>query len=310
LLDGKPNGPAEFQHYESAIGLQYPVDFTQTFLQRLEIAHAERVDVIVPDVAAVRATVAAHRAIEIDTGLAQPWATLGFVSESYVRQRGEAERFLCRAIELDPSYAPAHQWLSALLLRSNREAEAREHSQIARTLDPLSGVVHVTDAHAMLYLGQPEGAFEELEGLRAIGLQFWQVDLILGIALSLCGRHAEAVAAASRALDTSGGTVAARAVLARALAGAGRIRESRDIVSALERESRARWVPPTQIAFAYLALGEFELAIERLVQAGNTMDPYFVYFDGHSIFHPVREDPRYRAARAASVRSLDLTSST
>src|SRR6185369_3107350 len=53
-----------------------------------------------------------------------------------------AEKECLLAIELNPSYAPAHYWYAMLLMALGRAPEAESEYKRALELDPLSPVVH------------------------------------------------------------------------------------------------------------------------------------------------------------------------
>jgi tetratricopeptide (TPR) repeat protein len=64
-----------------------------------------------------------------------------------------AEKEFRRAIQLDPSYATAHQWYAESLSWQGRFDEALAESERARQLDPLSQII-ATDHGSILYFGR------------------------------------------------------------------------------------------------------------------------------------------------------------
>ena len=97
-----------------------------------------------------RATEAAIRALQIDPGMAEAHATLGYVRH-YNWDWAGAEQSLRRAIELNPSNALAHVWYANLLSSRLRLDEAICEVNLARELDPLSLVVN-TNVGWVMYM--------------------------------------------------------------------------------------------------------------------------------------------------------------
>jgi TolB-like protein/Tfp pilus assembly protein PilF len=99
------------------------------------------------------------RALELDENLAEAWASKGGIAMRMgITQKEQAEKFLRRAIELNPNYATAHQWLSATLAIGHRE-EAMRQIELATELDPLSPIINLNMGNHMMYAGR----FDEAE---------------------------------------------------------------------------------------------------------------------------------------------------
>jgi len=88
-----------------------------------------------PTLAAADAAVS--RALQIDPDLAEAWTSKAGVALGRT-QYAEAERLLRRALDLNPNYAPAHQWLSLTIRGTGRFDEEIAHAERAAKLDPLS----------------------------------------------------------------------------------------------------------------------------------------------------------------------------
>lgn len=103
-----------------------------------------------------RARAAALKALQLDDTLAEAHASLGFVTESAEWDWPSAEKEFRRAIELNPSYATAHQWYAELLAFQGRFDEALVESDRARSLDPLSLII-VADSGVIDYFARRYG---------------------------------------------------------------------------------------------------------------------------------------------------------
>jgi adenylate cyclase len=87
-----------------------------------------------------RSKEAALKALELDDTLAEAHASLGNNLISDWRWE-EGIREFRKAIELNPSYASAHQWYSLCLQNMGSKREATEEIEKAHELDPLSPVI-------------------------------------------------------------------------------------------------------------------------------------------------------------------------
>lgn len=122
-------------------------------------------DTVIPGDVLDRARVAAIRAIELDPDLAEAHASLGVIAAEYEWDWESAERHLTHAIELSPSYAPAHHWYQTLLSNLGRYEEALRHGRRALELDPLSAVIAGDVAGTFATAERWDEAFDLLDRL-------------------------------------------------------------------------------------------------------------------------------------------------
>jgi tetratricopeptide (TPR) repeat protein len=88
-----------------------------------------------------QAKAAAMRALELDDSLAEAHTALGWYLMSFEYDWAGGERELRRAIDLNPNYATAHQWLGELLAQMKRFDEAEVEKKRALEADPLSPII-------------------------------------------------------------------------------------------------------------------------------------------------------------------------
>jgi TolB-like protein/DNA-binding winged helix-turn-helix (wHTH) protein/Flp pilus assembly protein TadD len=99
-----------------------------------------------------KARVAAEHSLSLDEDLPEAYASLGSLHALYDRKWPNAEREFQRAIELNPSFATAHQWYAVLYLAPlGRLDEALVEIEKAHELDPLSAII-LTDRGFVHYL--------------------------------------------------------------------------------------------------------------------------------------------------------------
>ena len=141
----------------------------------------------------------AARASELDPSLAEPHATLGFVTWLLDWDRVAAEKEFLRAIELNPNYPTAHQWYSRFLRGVGRTDEAFQEIKKAEALDPLSLVIINNVAENYIDRGDLNAATKECQRMMDIDPNFWAAHQTLGIVLVRQGRYADGLAEAQRA---------------------------------------------------------------------------------------------------------------
>jgi adenylate cyclase len=122
-----------------------------------------------PAVALRHAQVAAEKAVALDPELAEAHASLGLADLQFRNDAEAAERRFLRALELNPSYASAHQWYSGVLYLQMRTEDAIAHAMKAVDLDPLTPIVHINAGNMLLDAGRNEEAKEQFE--RAIQIE-------------------------------------------------------------------------------------------------------------------------------------------
>ena len=112
----------------------------------------------------------AAKALSLDDSLAEAHASLGNLSLFTDWNFDEAERRFRRAIDLNPSYAAAHQWYAYCSLVRGDLAGASREIRRAREADPLSPSIAVDEA-LMLYYARRYG--DALSAFRRV------LDLVL-----------------------------------------------------------------------------------------------------------------------------------
>jgi tetratricopeptide (TPR) repeat protein len=89
-----------------------------------------------------KAKEAALKALALDDKLAEAHASLGQITAYYDYDFVTAEREYRRAIDLNPNYATAHQWLAEHLAAMRRNDEALAEIRRALELDPMSVIMN------------------------------------------------------------------------------------------------------------------------------------------------------------------------
>jgi len=271
---------------------------------RYAVAYAGLADAwqLLPDYADVparealsRAKTAALRAIALDSTLAAAHASLGALLDDYDHDRAGAERSYRKAIALNPGYSTARQWLAIHLADEGRFAEALAEIERSRRVDPMSKIIN-TSVGAIRYFARDfDGSVAEYRAVVDQDPKFAIAWALLGRTLLIAGRVPEAIEALDRSLALSNGDPSYRAVYAAALAAGGRVTEARAIARQVEEVAAGGYVPLTELAGAYLFIGDHEKALDLFERAYEERDPAVKHMKVEPLYDGVREHPRFQA---------------
>ncbi len=237
-----------------------------------------------------RAKAAAEKALELDETLAEAHTSRGQVLRSERDWRGEEQEYL-RAIELNPSYATAHQWYATLLAALGRTGEALREIRHAEELDPLSHAISVTVGVVLLNARDYDGAIEQLKKTLELAPDFFSAHRVLGAAYSEKGEHQEAIQEINRAIELNPEQPDLLANLAYNYAKSGQREKALELLG----QAKQRGADPSFIAIAYSALGQPDLAfewLERAVEEGQS--PFLFFLKVGPWYDPLRSDPRFQ----------------
>ncbi len=240
-----------------------------------------------------KARVAAAKALELDDELAEAHTALGTVKLFYDWDWQGAEREFRRAIEINPSYADAHQMYSFYLSATGRFDEALAEMRRAQELDPLSLEKIAGAGDILRYQRQYDQAIEQYQKALEMDSNSGFAHWAMGNAYVNKGMYQEAIAEYQKAIPLSGDSPDEPASLGYAYALSGRRQEALQIIDDLKWQSKRSYISPTLIAIVYTGLGEKEQAFKWLDKAYNGQDSNLVYLKVDPMFDNLRSDPRY-----------------
>jgi TolB-like protein/DNA-binding SARP family transcriptional activator/Tfp pilus assembly protein PilF len=247
---------------------------------------------LAPGDAFPKARAAALRALELDSTLAEPHATLAFVHMYYDWNWNAAEREFQRAIALNPSYATGHEWYGLFLAAMGRFDEARRQEQRAQDLDPLSTAVAATEAWVDFYAGDLRQAENQLRIVLREDSTFALAHLYLGRLYEATERPDSALAQyeATGPLRTWVPTVAGEGHLFATVA---RNAEARLVLARLDSMRHATYVSAYAVALIHVALREPDSAFAWLDRAVDERTNWLVWLNRDPRWRPLRADPRF-----------------
>jgi serine/threonine-protein kinase len=236
----------------------------------------------------------ADRAIALDSTLADPYASLGLV-RALRRDREGALAALGRAIDLNPSYAPAFHWRANVLAEMGRLDEAGEDAARAALLDPLSASVATDHGRILLWSGKIESARKELD--RAQSLDFSYRPALFGAALVAVEqkRPLPLQMALTRWAAVAGVPVADVGELSRAMISFRRTGVPAEPTEALARLSAERGgIGSGTLASIHALVGAREGVFRWLREAVADGSWAEEYLSVNPVYAPFRDDPEFR----------------
>jgi TolB-like protein/Tfp pilus assembly protein PilF len=248
-----------------------------------------------------KAKEAALKALELDDTLAEAHASLGQVSAYYDFDFTTAEREYRRALELNPNYPPAHQWLAEQLSTMKRFDEALAEIQRALELDPLSLIINRIYADILVDARRFDEAIAQFHKTIELDPNFPTAHFFLGRAYEAKGMYDEAVVAYTMSGKLSGVPHTELAQMNEAFAKSG----WKGFVQAnLDRtlQDPKRKTPPYVVAGFYARLGRREEALAMLQKGYEDRDFRMTLLSVDYEFDSFRSDPRF----AGLVRKMGL----
>jgi TolB-like protein/Flp pilus assembly protein TadD len=242
-----------------------------------------------------KARAAALRALQIDEKLPQAHTALALIVESYDWDWQAAEREYQRAIQLDPSYATAHQWYAEFLTFQGRFDQAFAESARARELDPLSLIIAADHAAILYFSRQYERSIEEFRSVLAMEPGYPRAGLVV-FAYAEGGHFADALAE----IEKRRGKWSIAWVFsseAYVYGREGEIDKARVPLRRLEHlEINAERISEisTTIAPAYAAAGENQQALAWLERLAENHNGVLATIKVDPALDPLRAEPRFQ----------------
>jgi TolB-like protein/Tfp pilus assembly protein PilF len=241
-----------------------------------------------------KAKEAALKALEIDDTLAEAHTSLAFIKTMYDWDWAGGEREFQRAVQLNPSYAPAHMWYGAMALRkTGRHEEAIAEQKRALELDPLSLLTNMALGAEFLSARQNDQAIEQERKTLEMDPNFITARLFLGYAYLQKSMYREGTAEFEKALAISPGNAVLLSGLGQVYALAGRRAQAQKVLEQLSELSKQKYIPSWSSAPIYAALGDKDKAFEWLGKSYAERSIGTTDVKVSPIYDSLRSDPRW-----------------
>jgi len=241
-----------------------------------------------------KAKAAAQKALELNSALAEPHASIGFAKLFYDWDIEGAEAAFERALELDPRYATAHQWYGMCLMIDGRFEEAVAAWRRAQELEPLSLSINASWGWPYYFCRDYDQAIKHFRAALEINPDFIMAQYWLGLAYAQKSMYAEALAELEKANTLAGTDPFVLAALGYASAVAGRPTAALTVLKELNQLAEQRYVSAYDRAVVYAGLRDTEQTLEWLAKAYDEHYSLLVWLKDEPMFDWLRSDPDFR----------------
>ena len=246
---------------------------------------------LLPGEARQKEELAALKALEIDSDLAEAHTAMARVKELDLNWSA-AEEERKRALELNPNSAEVQGSYGHHLRALGRLDEAMPYSKRAQELDPLSLERNVDTGFAFYFARQYDRAIEQFQKTIQMDPTYAPAHARLGLAYLAKGRYEDAIAEyeKAKALDERSRRASN---LGYAYAVAGKRAEALKMLDELKEQAKQRYVSPYEFALVYIGLGEKDQAFVYLDKTYEESPDLLVFIKVSPQYDSLRSDPRF-----------------
>jgi tetratricopeptide (TPR) repeat protein len=234
----------------------------------------------------------ARKALELDSSSAEAHTSLAFVLMHYDWEFTAAEKEFLRAIELNPSYATAHQWHAINLAATGQIDGALAELQRAQELDPLSLIISVDIGEFLGLARRYDEASAHLQNTLKMDPHFLLAHLNLADVYNYEGKYGEAEKHALEALEIAPNSLWVKGVLATCYALQGRKQKARAVMESMRRSTRGGEIGH-HFASVSFALDDKDAAFHWLQVAYDHREGSLILLRIIPYYDSVRSDPRF-----------------
>ena len=240
------------------------------------------------------AKASALRALELDGSIAEAHTALAEYLVHYEFDRIGAEKEFRRAIELNPNYPTAHQWLGNHLASMKRFDEALVELRRAEELDPLSSIITLNVGDTLVGARRYDEAIAHYKRSLSLNPDFALTHFGLGWVYALKGMYPEAKVEMRRAIELDPDS-STKGYLALWLARSGERDEARKLLDQIKLESTQRYVQSFTLGIIYMGLGEKDQALDWLEKEVSERGSNTRYYSNAPELDELRSEPRFKA---------------
>jgi len=239
------------------------------------------------------AKVAAHKALELDSTLAEVHFMLGGIRFWWEWNWKEAEKECKKSIRLIPNFPDTRAQYSHILYLLDRPEEGMQQIKTALELDPLNILYRGFYGMTLMYERRYDEAIDFLEKTRLTAPQEPIILSTLRSAYHQKGMYKKALEIWRRSLELNQDSEAVEALNLGYNKG-GYSAALRSVAELMIKRSEKKYVTPWQIATLYTRAGMKNEALNYFEKAYEVHDPNMPYLKIDPIFDNLRDDPRYK----------------
>jgi tetratricopeptide (TPR) repeat protein len=205
----------------------------------------------------------------------------------------EAEYYLRRAIEVNPSSAKAYYSLMLCLVQTGRFDEGRATLEKSLELDPFNMLYQTSAGWLEYYAKRPRVAIEKLEDALKLDRTYPELWVAMGAAFEQLGLFKESIEHLEKAASIYGKHPLVQAFLGSAYASAEEREKALAVISKLDKLAETQFVPSVCRAIVYAALQDKEQTFAHLRAAAEARDAFLCWLNVLPLSESLRPDPRF-----------------
>jgi TolB-like protein/Flp pilus assembly protein TadD len=241
----------------------------------------------------LKAEKAAYKALELDSTLADPHTSLGYIRFYYYWDWKGAEEEFLKAIKLNPSYVLAYSSYAYYLTAMERMPEARRAMEQALQLDPLSASTATDMGFHLFYSRNYTEAEHVLNDALAINPKAAMAHIWLGRSLQAEEKYADAIGEYQKTLNINKNWPVAYAAIGYVQGITGEQAEAKKILEKMNSLVDSIYVTPYGLALVYASLHDTDQAFVCLDQAYKEHSNWLVWLKMDPRWTIISKEKRY-----------------
>lgn len=242
---------------------------------------------------------AVTKALAFQPRLAEAHSSMGLALFQYDWDWAGAEGELKEALNVNPSYAPAHHYYADYLKAMGRFGEALAEVKRALELDPLNLAINAGLGHVLYLSRRYDEAIEQYARAVELDPGFTLTHIWFGRPYLQKGMFNEAIRELQTAVALSGESTLALGMLGHGLAASGRREDALAVLRELEKRAETRYVPSYWIAAVHNGLGDRDKTLYWLRKAFEERSSWLVWANVEPRFDWLRGDVEFSAMMKA-----------
>jgi TolB-like protein/class 3 adenylate cyclase/Tfp pilus assembly protein PilF len=242
-----------------------------------------------------KAREAALKALELDSGQAEAYVSLGMVSMFHDYDRKATFHHFTKALEMNPNSANAHLWFEFYWsFMEGRFEKSMEAILKAQELDPMNTLIKIRIGYVFIYMRDYDRALQYFKKLAESEKDFPMGHHCLMEAYAMKKMYKEALEEGRKMLEAGAKTIANVGVMGTYYALAGHEDRAKIILSDLIERSKQGYISSFWVGAIYHGLGEPSEAFEWFDKAFEERDSNLLYLTTTPPFDSIRPDPRFK----------------
>ncbi len=240
-----------------------------------------------------------QKALSLDSTLSEALTTLGFIQQSFDYDWRAARTSLEKAIALDPNNSAARMYYGLVIMHSTGDIDrALNQMQKAVDLDPLSFYTNWVLARNYYFAGKYELAIKQFKITEnfSAGEQKYVPVWSLGLIYLKQNQYNKAKEMYNQLPDGNGAQLDNFQLMqSYAYAVMGEKEKAKSLLDETYKKYAASWHWHYRTSQIYVALGNFNQAIDELEQGYNNREIQMFWIKVDPAFDPLRREPRFLA---------------